>query len=73
MWQQPPRRASTRQPAQRIEHLAQAVLALRRVFLHQREVRCHKVPFFLAQITRIRLDFHPIKMGALALVQGKSA
>jgi hypothetical protein len=60
------------QPAQRVENLARAVLALRRVLFHQREVQRHTLPFLLAQITWAWLPAHPSQMGLFLLRQGQS-
>ncbi len=53
-----PLRARSHNPAQSIEHFAQAVLSLRRIFRHQGQVWSDKAPFIIAYITGIVLSFH---------------
>jgi hypothetical protein len=54
----PPLRARPDNPTQPIEHFNQAVLALRRLFAQQRQVRRRKRPFFVTHITGLRFSVH---------------
>jgi len=67
--QHPPFTPGARQPAQAVEEFAQGVLALRRVCLHQRQVRHAEVPFLIGHIAQIGLSFiaHPQRNAQLDL------
>ena len=58
MGQHAPVRSSARQPAQRVDHLAQAVLALGRVLINQGQVGRDKVLFLVAHVTGVGLSAH---------------
>lgn len=66
---QPPRTARARQPAQAIEEFAQRVLALWRVFLHQRQAGNADEPFFLTHVAGISFSpaRHPKRTAQLYL------
>jgi mRNA interferase MazF len=52
-----------------IEDFAQRINTLRRLFIHQRQVRGAKSPFFIAEITRIRCSLlrHPKRNAGMYL------
>jgi hypothetical protein len=60
--QQSPRRTRPYDPAQGVENLPQAVLALRRVLGHQGKVGGSEAPFFVADISWIGLSWHRSKI-----------
>jgi hypothetical protein len=55
--QVPPRRPRAHQPAQRVVHGAQRILALRRVFSAQGQVRRDEGPLLVGDRARVRLAF----------------
>ena len=57
--QHPPRCSCANQPTQSIEDLAQIMLALGSVLVHQGQVGRSEVPFFIADVRRVGLAGHP--------------
>jgi len=64
-----PTRARPDDPARPVEHLAQRVLALRRVLLHQRQVRGHERPLVIAHVARVRLPGRRFHRGCPSSLQ----
>ena len=54
----PPCRTRPHNVAQAVEDLAQRVVALRSILLHQRQVRRRKRPFIVTYVARIGFSFH---------------
>ena len=58
IWHHPPRRPRPCQPAQAIEHFAQRMGALGRLFSHERQIWGDKRPFIVTHIAGVGFPFH---------------
>jgi hypothetical protein len=57
--------AGAQHPPQPIEDLSEIVLALKRVFAYQRQIRSHKASLFFRNVTWVRLSGHHTEMPTL--------
>ena len=54
----PPLRPRSDYPAQPVDHFPHTMFPLRRIFPHQRQIRCYKCPFIVTHITRVWFPVH---------------
>lgn len=62
----PPGCPSADQPAQAIEHFAQLVVSLGRIFAHQGQVGGREGPFIISYVTWVCFSFHLVSIPALS-------